>query len=118
MQILKLVLLEIHESDWFSDYCLFTDTTQSHMHCTLKNGQIIINTKQVGFGLQSLKVHSKTVRQIILIQTLVCTQSAGGCSLYLIASSTVLVSFSSLGLEQIVNPPTVGTPGIKKSTLV
>jgi len=29
----------------------------------------------------------------------------------------VLVSLSSLGLEQIENPPTVATPGIKKSTL-
>lgn len=54
----------------------------------------------------------------ISVHTWVWTQSAGGCSLCLTARSMDLFSLSSLWLEHMVNPPTVGTPGIKKSTLM
>lgn len=49
--------------------------------------------------------------------TVVWTQCAGGCLLYLTASSMTPSLCNKPGLEHMEKPPTFSTPGMKKSTL-
>lgn len=61
----KSVLLESHESDWFSYCCLFTDTRRERARRSFFFIHSIQIHKTVDFGLQSLRLSKKTT--IILL---------------------------------------------------